>query len=534
MLRNLFQKTALAAVVATSVGALAWGVAVWPRGAVGEESPPSRQSGVTETPVSVNRATSDEAATDKASNPANALSRAFRHASEVAMPSVVTIRSKTKAQAAAPRARANGNGNNGNGRGVNPFKGTPFEDFFNGQEFGDNGPMQGRPQREGMGSGVIIDKAGIVLTNNHVVAGADEVLVQLADGREFKGEDIKTDEQTDLAVVHIKGAGSLPAAKLGNSDSLEIGDWVIAIGNPFELEHTVSAGIISGKGRELGSIRRAQFLQTDAAINPGNSGGPLVDLDGEVIGINTAIASNSGSFAGIGFAIPINTAKWVTSQLIKKGSVERAYLGVAIGEVTRELAGKVGVKRGEGVLVSEVYPNTPAAEAGIQDGDVVTKFADHKVHGPRELQEMVERVPLDSKQSVEVVRDGKPVMLTITAKPLPKNFGAAVGESHEEAEHAEAPKFESNNLGLEVTELAANEALARSYKGFSGVLISKVEPNGPAAEQGLREGMLIMKVGSTPVKTVEDFQAAVKAESVKDGVMLLVRTPRGNRFVVLH
>jgi serine protease Do len=533
MLRSLFRKAAVASAIFTSVCALAWGVAGWPRGAVGEESPPSRQSSGTETPVSVNRSTGDDVASEKVANPANALSRAFRHAAEVAMPSVVTVRSKTKAQVAmAPRARGNNNNGN-NGRGVNPFKGTPFEDFFNGQEFGDNAP-QGRPQREGMGSGVIIDKAGIVLTNNHVVAGADEVLIQLADGREFKGEDIKTDEQTDLAVVHIKGAGSLPAAKLGNSDSLEIGDWVIAIGNPFELEHTVSAGIISGKGRELGSIRRAQFLQTDAAINPGNSGGPLIDLDGEVIGINTAIASNSGSFAGIGFAIPINTAKWVTSQLIKKGTVERAYLGVAIGEVTRELANKVGVKRGEGVLVSEVYPNTPASEAGLQDGDVVVKFADHKVHGPRELQELVERVPLDSKQSVEVIRDGKPVTLSITAKSLPKNFGALAGEGHEEAEHGEAPKFESNNLGLEVTELAANDTLARTYKGFAGVLISKVEPNGPAAEQGLREGMLVMKVGSTPVKTVEEFQKAVKSESLKDGVMLLVRTPRGNRFVVLH
>ncbi len=386
-----------------------------------------------------------------------------------------------------------------------------------------------------MGSGVVIDKSGIVLTNNHVVAGADEVLVQLADGREFKGEDIKTDENSDLAIVHIKGAGSLPVARMGNSDNLEIGDWVIAIGNPFELEHTVSAGIISGKGRELGSIRRAQFLQTDAAINPGNSGGPLVNLDGEVIGINTAIASTNGSFAGIGFANPSNNAKWVVDQLIKKGSVERAYLGVAIGEVTRDLAEKVGVKHGEGVMVSEVFPGSPAADAGMQEGDVVVKFGERRVHGPHELQELVERVPLNSKQSLVVMRDGKPVTLTLTAKALPKNFGSVSGdEESSEAAPAAAPTVESDKLGLEVADMTPADAAMPNFKGRNGVVIKKVEPDSPAAEQGLREGMLVMKVGSKWVKNVDEFKEAVKAESLKDGVMLLVRTQRGNHMVVLR
>ena len=220
-----------------------------------------------------------------------------------------------------------------------------------------------------MGTGVIVDKSGIVLTNNHVVNGADEVTVHLADGREFKAEEIKTDEQTDLAVLRIRGAGSLlEAATLGNSDDMQIGDWVLAVGNPFELEQTVSAGIISGKGRELGSVQRAKFLQTDAAINPGNSGGPLVNLEGEVIGINTAIASNTGGYQGIGFAIPSNKAKWVMNQLIKKGAVERAYLGVKIERRRASgVAEKLGVKPGEGVLVYEVMPKSPAAEAGFQE-----------------------------------------------------------------------------------------------------------------------------------------------------------------------
>ena len=259
---------------------------------------------------------------------AKSFSHAFRYAAEQASPSVVKIRSHT----AAKRVKMLSRGQNGFG-GENPFKGTPFENLFpgNGQGLG----SVGVPERDGVGSGVIIDKSGIVLTNNHVVQGADEVIVTLADGREFKGTDIKTDPQTDLAVVRIHGATNLPVAKLGNSDDLEIGDWVLAIGCPFELDHTVSAGIISGKGRVLSDLNRASFLQTDAAINPGNSGGPLVNLEGEVVGINTAIATNSGGYEGIGFSIPINTAKWIVSQLIKSGHVSRSYLGIQLEAITR-------------------------------------------------------------------------------------------------------------------------------------------------------------------------------------------------------
>lgn len=466
------------------------------------------------------------AVSQKAVEHAQELSRAFRKAAEVAMPTVVTIRSKTKSQAV--------RSNRSSPRGENPFKGTPFEEFFkDGLPEGMNPPSQ---RREGMGSGVIIDKNGIVLTNNHVVEGADEVIVHLPDGREYKAEDIKTDDQTDLAVLRIKGAGTLPAATLGNSDNLEIGDWVIAIGNPFELEQTVSAGIISGKGRELGSIRRAKFLQTDAAINPGNSGGPLVNLDGEVIGINTAIATNNGSFQGIGFAIPINLAKWITTQLIKDGTVQRAYLGVAIGEVDNELADKFGLKRGEGVLVSEVFPNTPASAAGFQEGDVITAFAGTKVHNPRELQEVVERVPIDSRQKVTVLRDRKSVTLEIVAKALPKKFGVVERSrpSDDEGEESTSAGYTSKQLGLEVNDLTTAQSDALGLKGFSGVVIAKVDGESVAAEHGLTEGMLIMKVGKKTVKNVEEFASALKDESLKDGILLLVRARGGNRFVVLQ
>lgn len=279
---------------------------------------------------------------------ANSLSRAFREAAHVAMPSVVTVYSHESAKKVkAERGERGMGGQMMPFGGEDLFKGTPFEGRF--KDMVPNTPEGGfqTPPREGMGTGVIIDKSGIILTNNHVVEGADTVTVHFSDGREYKATEVKTDPHSDLAVVRIKAEGDLPAAHLGNSDDLEIGDWVIAIGNPFEQEKTVTAGIISGKARSLG-MGRGGYLQTDAAINPGNSGGPLVNLTGEVVGINTAIASSSGGYQGIGFAIPINEAKWVTDQLVKNGSVSRGYLGIGIGEIRPELAAKLGVKPGDG------------------------------------------------------------------------------------------------------------------------------------------------------------------------------------------
>ncbi|MEX0867025.1 MAG: trypsin-like peptidase domain-containing protein, partial [Pirellulales bacterium] len=273
------------------------------------------------------------------------------------------------------------------------------------------------------GSGVIIDREGLILTNNHVVAGADEVVVKLLDGREFVATDIRTDPETDLALLRIEGADDLPAAKLGDSDRLSIGDWVIAIGNPFDLESTVSAGIISGKGRDLGKIRRAKFLQTDAAINPGNSGGPLVNLRGEVIGINTAIASSSGGYQGIGFAVPVNLAKWVIAQLQENGEVRRAYLGVAIGEVNAEIAEQLDVDLRSGVVVGQVYPDTPAAAAGLQENDVIVRFGDQQVRAPGDLQQIVERSTVGETLQVEVVRAGEKQTLDIQLEKLPADFG---------------------------------------------------------------------------------------------------------------
>jgi len=490
------------------------GTALWQRGAVGEEA--------------------RKETSDKPVHQAQQLSAAFRKAAETAMPSVVTVRAKTKAHTVKGMHPRRGE------KGENPLKGTPFEDLFrDGQGFENFGDLQQMiPRREGMGSGVIVDKSGIVLTNNHVVDGADEVIVHLADGREFKGTDIKVDKTTDLAVIHIKGAGSLPVAKLGDSNSLEIGDWVIAIGNPFELEQTVSAGIISAKGRELagnGPQRAPKYLQTDAAINPGNSGGPLVSLDGEVIGINTAIATNNGGYQGIGFAIPSNTARWVMNQLIKSGSVERAYLGVGIEPIDTDVkARKLGVQRGAGVLVDQVRPNSPAAEAGFQQDDVIVRFGDHKIHSPSELQELVERVPVNSKQQVEILRDGKLETLTVVAKPLPRDEEPANSPRARQREESDSSAYENETLGLEVTDLTSDDAEALGMKNVSGVMIAKVDPNGVAAEQGLRKGMVITKVERKPVHNVGEFKAAMAHETLKEGIMLSVQTTGGNRTVFMQ
>jgi len=468
-----------------------------------------------------------EEAVEAARAHATALSTAFRHAAEVATPSVVLVRSTTK-----PKSRGQGQGQRQQ-RGENPFRGTPLERMFpdglpEGLEFD---MPEGAPRRSGVGSGVIVDPSGIVLTNNHVVEGADEVVVELNDGREFRATEIKTDPDSDLAVVRLEGARDLPVAKLGDSDGLAIGDWVIAIGNPFELETTVSAGIISGKGRELGGIRRAQFLQTDAAINPGNSGGPLVNLAGEVIGINTAIASSSGGYQGVGFAIPVNLAKWVSGQLIDKGTVQRAFIGVQMRPLDRKLAEKLGVENRQGVLVNDVVPNSPAAEAGVQELDVITAFDGQEVAGTRALQEMVEKSVIGQQHTLTVLREGKPLTLSIGVKPLPTEVTESrpgkvpTAEADDETYYAEV-------YGLEVREKSS--LAENAYEGFDGVVIDRVDPDAVAAEAGLGPGVLIRAVGKTPVASIADFTAAIEKESAETGVLLRVRTPRGNSVVLLQ
>ncbi len=329
----------------------------------------------------------DEALAKVAINQAKALSMAFRQAARTAGPSVVTIVTQVD-------------------------KYTSYSD-------GINAPYERLvPEDTSIGSGLIIHKSGIVLTNSHVLEDADRVIVRTADGREFQTFDIRRDKKSDVAILRVKDPPKLKPAILGNSDQVAVGDWVIAIGNPFEFDTTVSAGIISGKNRLLDKIQRGKLLQTDAAINPGNSGGPLVNLEGKVIGINTAIASSSGGYQGVGFAIPINNARWVVNQLAKHGVVRRGYLGVTCKPFTPADAAKASFSSVAGVLVTAVRPATPAERGGIRLNDVIVEFAGMRIRDQRDLQSVVEKKPVGSTQTVKIVRNGQTERLNIVVDQL--------------------------------------------------------------------------------------------------------------------
>lgn len=458
------------------------------------------------------------------------LSTAFRVASDKVLPSVVTIENTPKAVAVNNKPM---NPRQPDPRGnQNPFKGTPFEDFFKDRGFQFEGPMQPQqPRGVGMGSGVVIDASGIILTNNHVVAGDGDVTVRLYDGREFKAANVWTDPKTDVAVVKID-ATDLVAATLGDSDTVSVGDWVLALGQPFGLESTVTAGIISAKHRGIGITARESFLQTDAAINPGNSGGPLVNLDGDVIGINTAISSRGGGNDGVGFAIPISLAKWVGDQLANGGAVHRAYLGVGIQPVTATLAEQFKVKPREGVAVTDVFPNTPAAKAGLQSGDVVVEYAGVAVSSPNELQLLVERSELGRPHMLTVVRDGKRVDLRFTPEEQPNDFGS-VAQS-DESSPAQPESSQLEKLGLEVSVLDATVAEQLGMKGVEGVVITHVRSGGPADRAGLSSGMAITHVNRHPVTSLDEFTKAVKNAEPGNGLLFLVRSQEGSRFVVVE
>ena len=466
---------------------------------------------------------------------AKSLSKAFHNAAQEVLPAVVAITNKPKPVNVSEHQSPRGNSNE-----IPPqFKGTPFEDMFkndpNFRFFFRGTPAPGMPgmQRRGpsFGSGVIVDSSGVVLTNNHVVSGKGTITVRLQDGREFKAVEIKRDPKSDIAVLKLKDAKNLPTAKLGNSDPVEVGDWVVALGQPFGLPNTVTAGIISAKGRSLPNGLRQDFLQTDAAINPGNSGGPLVNLDGEVIGINTAIQSNTGAYQGVGFAIPINLAKWVGGQLITKGKVHRTYLGVAIQPVDASLANQFGVKVNEGVLISQVYPKTPAADAGLKDGDIIVRFAGKSVSTPQELQGAVEMAPPGTKQKIEILRDGRPMTLTVKADEMPEDFGNKTESGESDEENAEPSRFEK--LGIEIEELTPALAEQLNVKADQGVAISDVRGGSPAAMAGLATGMVITQVNNRPVKTVAEFRKALESKPLSKGALFLVRSAQGSRFIVI-
>ncbi|HUG67192.1 MAG TPA: Do family serine endopeptidase [Pirellulaceae bacterium] len=465
---------------------------------------------------------------ERAVSSAKDLSIAFRVASEKVLPAVVTIESTPKAVVANNKPSSPQQENPFGER--NPFEGTPFEDFFRDRGLQFEAPMQPQPRASGVGSGFVIDPSGIILTNNHVVAGGGDVMVRLYDGREFRATDVWTDPKTDVAVVKID-ATDLVAAELGNSDTVAVGDWVLALGQPFGLESTVTAGIISAKHRGIGIAARESFLQTDAAINPGNSGGPLVNLDGDVIGINTAISSRGGGNNGVGFAIPISLAKWVGDQLVNGGSVHRAYLGVGIQPVTATLAEQFNVKPREGVVVTDVFPDTPAAKAGLQSSDVIVEYAGVPVSSPNELQLVVERSELGRPHVLTVVRDGKRMNLKFIPEEQPNDFGAAKRSDSRSPSKPESSRLDE--LGMEVSSLDAAVAEKLGIQGLEGVVITDVRSGSPAARAGLSSGMVITQVNRQAVKSLDEFTAAVKNAAPGESLLLLVRSKEGSRFIVV-
>ena len=460
---------------------------------------------------------------------AKGISQAFREVSEKALPSVVMIQTRPKAAKPAVRSPQPNDDDEDSPLGqLPPEIRRFFGDMPRGMPHGMN-PDMGR-QRTGLGSGVIIDAAGVILTNNHVVAGGGTVVVRLHDGRECEATEVKTDPKADLAIVRIK-VDNLKAIKLADSDKTAVGDWVLALGGPFGLEKSVTAGIISAKGRSLVDMQRGELLQTDAAINPGNSGGPLVNLDGEVVGINTAIYSRTGGNMGLGFAVPSNVAKWVAGQLSAGGVVKRAYIGVIIQQVTHDLAVTSGVKAREGVLVSQVQENSPAAKAGVREGDVLLQFNGKPVSSPGELQAIVEQCKIGAPQKLDVLRDGKRLSVDVTVQELPEEGLVAKNGPRGPAGRQPSSRFE--DLGIDVSPLTGEVAEQLGVKNTEGVVISRVVPNSPADQAGLQSGLIITQANRKPVKSVDDFRKAVQSQPLDKGALLLVSDGEGSRYVVV-
>jgi serine protease Do len=458
---------------------------------------------------------------------AKALSAAFHSAAEKVLPSVVTITSSSgpdKEKAGADEDE-----------GGDELDNSPFGDMFPGnpdlRRFFGRIPALPQQQVVESGSGVVIDPSGIILTNNHVVGSGGKVIVRLPDGREFPAKDIKTDPKTDLAIVRIQGAGTLKASKLGDSDSLEVGDWVLALGQPFGLEGTVTAGIISAKGRGLGINPRESFLQTDAAINPGNSGGPLVNLDGEVIGINTAISTRSGGYQGVGFAIPANLAKFVSRQLIQQGKVLRAYLGIGIEPLTPKLAEHLGAKVQQGAVVTQVPQGTPAAKAGLQAGDIIVQFAGKKISNPQQLQGVVEEAKVGQAQQVTVIREERPLTLQVVPAEQPADYGLRTATR---GPAGRQPSSRFDRLGIQGENLTPERAKTLGVPADHGVVVSAVRAGSLASQAGIAPGMVITQAAKKPVRSVEDLRKILDEQPLDKSILLYLQSAQGARFVVIQ
>ncbi len=437
----------------------------------------------------------------------------FSQLAKAVQPGVVNIRTVKNIKGGGPVFRQFFN----NPFGQRPPSGEndPFHDFFG--PFG-NGPSHEFKQRS-LGSGFIIDREGYIVTNNHVIADADEITVKLADGKEYDAKVVGRDPNTDLALIKIKGASDLVPLKLGDSDKLEVGSWVVAIGSPFGLEQTVTAGIVSAKGRTIGSGPYDDFIQTDASINPGNSGGPLLNMNGEVIGINTAIIAQG---QGIGFAIPVNMAQGIVAQLKENGSVTRGWLGVGIQDLTPELAEYYGLNDKHGVLVSQVFNGDPAAKAGIKANDIIVAVDGKPVASSRELSSTIAGLAVGKKTEITFLRDGREKTVDVElAKRVDKELVA------------KQDMEDNGELGLKLTELTPEAARRFGYsEDEKGVLVVEVQPDSKADKAGVQPGDLVKEINRKPVDSVGELKSVLKKEKSGQETQLLVKRPRAG-FVVI-
>lgn len=437
----------------------------------------------------------------------------FTAVAKAAMPAVVNISSARIVRAP-------------EGGPMGPFFSDPFFQYFFGEEFSRQFRVPRERREQSLGSGVLVKPEGIILTNNHVVEKATEVRVTLADKREFAAKIVGADPKTDLAVLRIAG-GPFPILPLGDSDRVEVAEPVIAIGNPFGLSQTVTQGIISAVGRaNVGITDYEDFLQTDAAINPGNSGGALVNVRGELIGINTAIFSQTGGYMGIGFAIPSNMAKTVMEQILKSGKVARGWLGLSIQDVTPAMSRSLGLTEPKGALVGDVSPKSPAASAGLQRGDVILRLNDKLVEDSGHLRNLVAGIRPGTTISLTILREGKEQRVPVAVGEQPSERAPA----REQAAPAEATRA----LGLIVTD-PTSELLRRLDlpRGAKGALVREVQPGSPAQEAGLRPGDLIQEVNRRPIRSAREFAETVRQQKGKD-LLLLVNRGGSTAFVVVE
>jgi serine protease Do len=448
--------------------------------------------------------------------PAEQLGNAFAAVASHVQPAVVSVYSEKVVKAQKPD-------------GSDEFLRRFFGEQGNPHSSRRNSPSAGVQQ--GMGSGMVIDKQGRILTNYHVVSDVDEIKVQLADKRRFEAEVVGSDPASDIAVIRIKGSvpSDLPVAELGDSDALEVGHVVMAIGSPFGFIQTVTTGVLSAKGRAgIGINTYEDFLQTDAAINPGNSGGPLVNMRGQVIGINSVIATSIGQFAGVGLAIPINMVKAVLPTLLNGGKIVRGFLGIGIQELTSDLAEQFGANSVNGALVSDVSKGGPAEQAGLRAGDIITKFDGKNIQDTAHLKNMVAATKPGTRVTVDILRDGKPQSITATVAKLASEPELASVASEPAGASTDKP---SSRLGVSVQALTPGLATQLGYQGDKGVVVTDVQQGGAASVAGLREGDLIMEANHQTISSPSELRRAM--DKAKDQRSTLLRIKRDKETVYI-